>query len=907
MCSLNISSLTPIMSKSISLPYLQNVPIKILKSTDSFKGYKSLDNSPNLGNSKKLKNKRASFDLKTSRETQKRSSYDISPSPIGLPAKLDFVNTYRNRLKITEKTSFEGKEISPSVAYLEIIDKNRLKPMSFGLNRHTGKESDINIQGLSMGDNYAQAFSEGLKRCKSLEKINLKSNRLSEKGLTSIIGKLEIENIKYLCLSDNIISLKVVKQISEILIDSKCILKHLILESTKLNDVSATLIFESLALNNSVTHVNLARNTITDACGKILKSMLCLNSSLKKIDLHWNQLTASGCGQIFDGLVKNRALKELDLSWNLMSRDIEGNGIKTISEVLKSQTYLLHIDLSSNYLSSEQCDMLSQGLSSNHSILGLHMLGNDCHIDSRGFIKSDSYVNKLEQGHIRSRIFSEKKPKAISFNCCWLCEQWVETKFTWTGEISEPVCIHLECDDFQPDLMQPDPLSDSNHYTITRVVPPGKIRFFFSINLVIVKSKDVKVVRLQTPIEKEIEFWNSTKVKLFITNLNQIDVKGLAYNTKDSFSVLPRVPKQQFKPDNNQLEKIDWKFSTSIFKNYQVDDDLLVEECFMFDWRHTRIPNFTNESLDLDYTQKYLKNNYKLVKDTFKVLSCYSNNEVPTVGANVLADLLNQCKVFDDLYEVTDLGVNWNAVLVQSVKGQVFNPGNGLVRYEFLEIIVRIAKDKYVRKKVCFSLAEAVERLFKEHLLGKFENLTYVLDPWRSREYHVEIVDVVLKSHKVILDHLFSKYSGRKTLPGQKKFMCLDEFRDVCNEARLVNERLTTRDVDSCFYLAMMTQVDEIYKKRHVEMRFCEFIEGLARAAGLACVRKNGEEVALGERVMTFQEKLENAFTLLIKICSDSIQDTFVFPTEKTYEKLMYRPKGVIYRSTTLNLLDVSY
>lgn len=45
--------------------------------------------------------------------------------------------------------------------------------------------------------------------------------------------------------------------------------------------------------------------------------------------------------------------------------------------------------------------------------------------------------------------------------------------------------------------------------------------------------------------------------------------------------------------------------------------------------------------------------------------------------------------------------MNWNATITPKVKGQVYNPGSALVRYEFMEILVRVAHDKYIRNHLC--------------------------------------------------------------------------------------------------------------------------------------------------------------------------------------------------------------
>ena len=71
---------------------------------------------------------------------------------------------------------------------------------------------------------------------------------------------------------------------------------------------------------------------------------------------------------------------------------------------------------------------------------------------------------------------------------------------------------------------------------------------------------------------------------------------------------------------------------------------------------------------------------------------------------------------------------------------------------------------------------------------------------------------MTLKKYLPILKWLFECYSGMKTLPGKKKFMCLDEFKNLCSEGGLFEKEstLTERDIPVCFGLSMMTQIDEL-------------------------------------------------------------------------------------------------
>lgn len=51
------------------------------------------------------------------------------------------------------------------------------------------------------------------------------------------------------------------------------------------------------------------------------------------------------------------------------------------------------------------------------------------------------------------------------------------------------------------------------------------------------------------------------------------------------------------------------------------------------------------------------------------------------------------------------------------VEDQEDNDDKNLVRYEFLEILVRIARKKFVDTKVCSSYSEATRKIISEYVL----------------------------------------------------------------------------------------------------------------------------------------------------------------------------------------------
>jgi len=61
-------------------------------------------------------------------------------------------------------------------------------------------------------------------------------------------------------------------------------------------------------------------------------------------------------------------------------------------------------------------------------------------------------------------------------------------------------------------------------------------------------------------------------------------------------------------------------------------------------------------------------------------------------------------------------------------KRQVENPDRFMCRYEFYEIIPRIAEKKYLDSNICKTLPEAVEMVLKENLLKHFDSII----PWHE-------------------------------------------------------------------------------------------------------------------------------------------------------------------------------
>jgi hypothetical protein len=83
------------------------------------------------------------------------------------------------------------------------------------------------------------------------------------------------------------------------------------------------------------------------------------------------------------------------------------------------------------------------------------------------------------------------------------------------------------------------------------------------------------------------------------------------------------------------------------------------------------------------------------------------------------------------------------------------NPDRYLCRYEFFEIIVRIAKEKYLKSRTCKTLIEAVGKLLGDNI---FKNSDFAIEgqKWRDDHLWTPLVNSLYKANLDTLKILYS-------------------------------------------------------------------------------------------------------------------------------------------------------
>ena len=171
-------------------------------------------------------------------------------------------------------------------------------------------------------------------------------------------------------------------------------------------------------------------------------------------------------------------------------------------------------------------------------------------------------------------------------------------------------------------------------------------------------------------------------------------------------------------PEEEQSRiKTPWSFERSIFKDYKADNEELLRECFEFDWSCMRKPKFESYHEE-SKIKDLLWSAYEIVKNIYRPYSALGMiNGIYSISLNTYTELVREVLNLVDGETLKLNDIDMLFIVVNAVRKGDFNPPNGLIRYQFLEILLRIALKKYHISSLYSSQSEAVSGLINTHLL----------------------------------------------------------------------------------------------------------------------------------------------------------------------------------------------
>ena len=901
---------------------------------------------------------------------------------------------------------------TPSFNFINSLKQYLIIPNPVALVKREGDDSTISVSNHRLGDNYIKCLTSSLEIVDHITTINLSNNRLTDASVIPLLTSIEsnsllIKRLINFDVSYNKISNAGANALKNYISNADCSLEYLNIEGNNLCNDNMGMIIDSIVANlfSKLRYLNIAQNNIGDQIAVNVAALVKACEYLNVLILFQNKFKNYGAGLIMSEIKRHPRLKILDFSWNLIGTKLSEETpivedlIKLsknpdnrfnnayIDEMLTSMQYrrigalnslppvrsnkesfftkelcelflnkdteLLHLDISYNNINYTDAEKIAENIKQNHTILGIHVDGNEMEVDELGFVypidknnyKPNHFANsqvfyRISNDHPLSKSNVLNVQKIKHKNNCWICEGWKEVKFrykphNYEGNVSEAqVKLHLDFEGYKPYDME----YKQEMFVCHRMCPPGDLNMYCTLNDIPVENYGPKTHELKDAIvyvqppkpdnddneeeeEKEPKQFIITKVAKSHVAVNPEVISSVDY-TKLIKVCVPRPEKKIIK---KKRPRTPWTFPISIWAyykyDYEGDSEELINGAFEFDFnRGQYIKDKDLSEEQLPAFKEFLRSKYPKILDSYKHLSSYLGWRVFQIGQNQLTEFANTCPgLLDSKYLINDVLVKVTEVksnfLDKEEKKRNNNIPDNIIRHQWMMLLVKVAKDKYFRTKQISSFPESVRHSFEKHFdsfINQFDN-----HKWRKQRYYNELVDNVLKAYAPIFDAVFKSWAPQKIIGRESNWMWLEEFTSICNA--LMDSDFPVKEIPTIYSLSMRTQTDEINRDNHINMRFPEFLEAFSRFADRLSPVPPGEnklEWNMQQRnEQHLSTKLESLIPGMLKLIKHPdyrvVKDKFVLPvrdeesgllvvdyTNPFYGKLIPMPRSKKRRNT---------
>jgi len=332
-------------------------------------------------------------------------------------------------------------------------------------------------------------------------------------------------------------------------------------------------------------------------------------------------------------------------------------------------------------------------------------------------------------------------------------------------------------------------------------------------------------------------------------------------DTKDKYTRRPWNVKRVGPPPPRQ-----WRLEDSIFSQRAkecdarafYDDSRVLQRQLDMDWARvvakTRFLKLVKkadagvadggESLKSEMTEIYeaVLGRYAVIRSTFYYY-CARGSGIGEVSFSMLANqwgtfcrevgIADQSSAYccNGALDAMFIATNFEEGEAMSMEEQDENDDNALMRFEWIEILIRAAIAKFIKcKRATADVSEAVIMLCDEHMSRLPPGAETDSNQFRRDRLYNEAVDVILRAHHPMLKALYKVYKAKDSA----KWFQLEHWMAFLDSLQLVGTRsgIGTTQAKLLFMWSQTGNVDELRRRqRVVSWTFIDFLEGLGRLA----------------------------------------------------------------------------
>ena len=157
------------------------------------------------------------------------------------------------------------------------------------------------------------------------------------------------------------------------------------------------------------------------------------------------------------------------------------------------------------------------------------------------------------------------------------------------------------------------------------------------------------------------------------------------------------------------------------------------------------------------------------------------------------------------------------------------NPDRDLNRAEFLEILLRLANEKYKKTNQCDKFSTALKKLLKDNIFAYYDPVFGYQDFREKILYNLD-VDDIFKVNAPALRRLFNCSQAQSVL---KRYWTMQDCISFIM-MNFPNFGINENNLKLCYVFSKMTVADEDNEsKRYNRMTYVEFLEFIGRLAYL--------------------------------------------------------------------------
>ena len=290
-----------------------------------------------------------------------------------------------NNIEVEE----QDRPKSPRHRFLiKLISDGKVPPLPIII-RHSNVSEELNLAHRALGDDYIIYLSDVVSDLPCLTKLNLRDNRLTDRGMGVFIHALaHQQRITDVDISENKIDSASAEALTHYLKDPHCTLMKLRMANADLDDDEIAIFMNALEVNRSIIEMDVSHNLLGGRGEKQTRNMnldaehvvggasvaaaLKINETLLTLDLSWNKLGLASSIHLGNALTLNGSLTAINLAYNT----IRDEGAEIIGSSLASNTALRVLNLSSNGIGPMGMVVISTGLRLCEGLERLDISGN---------------------------------------------------------------------------------------------------------------------------------------------------------------------------------------------------------------------------------------------------------------------------------------------------------------------------------------------------------------------------------------------------------------------------------------------------------------------------------------------------------------------------------------------------